>query len=104
MRAQLWMLLDSIRLVEQLRYNLLFRWFVELGRNEEVWQATMLPQNRDRLLAGEVARELFAAVVRQAKRQGLMPSEHVSVDGTMVEAWARELDKSAAAGRLGRGR
>jgi transposase InsO family protein len=77
-------------LVEQLRYNLLFRWFVGLGMNEEVWHATVFTKNRDRLLAGEVAREFFAAVVRQARQQGLMSSEHFSVDGTMLEAWASQ--------------
>ena len=94
LRAQLLMLLYSIRsermLVEQLRYNLLFRWFVGLGLNEEVWHATVFTKNRDRLLAGEVAREFFAAVVRQARQRGLMSSEHFSVDGTMLEAWASQ--------------
>ena len=94
LRAQLLMLLYTIRsermLVEQLEYNLLFRWFVGLGMNEEVWHATVFTKNRDRLLAGEVAREFFSEVVRQAKRQGLMSSEHFSVDGTMVEAWASQ--------------
>ena len=94
LRAQRLMLLCSIRrermLVEQLRYNLLFRWFVGLGMNEEVWHATVFTKNRDRLLEGEVAREFFAAVVRQAQQRGLMSSEHFSVDGTMVEAWASQ--------------
>jgi len=91
-------------LVEQLRYNLLFRWFVGLGMNEEVWHATVFTKNRDRLLAGEVAREFFAAVVRQARQRGLMSSEHFSVDGTMLEAWARGEELPAEAGRVGRGR
>jgi transposase len=94
LRAQLLMLLCSIRsermLVQRLRYNLLFRWFVGLGMNEEVWHATVFTKNRDRLRAGEVAREFFAAVVRQARQQGLMSSEHFSVDGTMLEAWASQ--------------
>lgn len=94
LRAQLLMLLYTIRsermLVEQLRYNLLWRWFVGLGMNEEVWHATVFTKNRDRLLAGEVARELFAAIVQQAKQRGWMSSEHFSVDGTMVEAWASQ--------------
>ena len=93
-KAQLLMLLYSIRsermLIEELRYNLLFRWFVGLAMNEEVWHATVFTKNRDRLLAGEVAREFFASVVRQARRQGLMSSEHFSVDGTMLEAWASQ--------------
>ncbi len=74
LRAQLLMLLYSIRsermLVEQLRYNLLFRWFVGLGMNEEVWHATVFRKKRDRLLEGEVAREFFGAIVRMAKRRG----------------------------------
>lgn len=94
LRAQLLMLLYTIRsermLVEQLRYNLLFRWFVGLGMNEEVWHATVFTKNRDRLLEGDVARQFFAEIVRQAKQRGLMSSEHFSVDGTMVEAWASQ--------------
>jgi transposase len=115
LRAQLLMLLYSIRsermLMEQLRYNLLFRWFVGLGMNEEVWHATVFAKNRDRLLEGEVARAFFGEIVRMAKRRGLMSSEHFSVDGTMVEAWAsqksfqpkqrgsEEKDKPAGGGR-----
>jgi len=94
LRAQLLMLLYTIRsermLVEQLRYNLLFRWFVGLGMSEEVWHATVFTKNRDRLLEGDVARQFFGEIVRQAKQQGLMSSEHFSVDGTMVEAWASQ--------------
>ncbi|MCS6954472.1 MAG: IS5 family transposase [Bryobacteraceae bacterium] len=94
LRALLLMLLYTIRsermLVEQLRYNLLFRWFVGLGMNEEVWHATVFTKNRDRLLEGNVAQEFFAEIVRQAKQRGLMSSEHFSVDGTMVEAWASQ--------------
>jgi transposase len=74
LRAQLLMLLYSIRsermLMEQLRYNLLFRWFVGLGMNEEVWHATVFAKNRDRLLEGEVARAFFGEIVRMAKRRG----------------------------------
>jgi len=94
LRAQLLMLLYTIRsermLVEQLRYNLLFRWFVGLGMNEEVWHATVFTKNRDRLLEGDVARQFFAEIVRQAKQRGLLSSEHFSVDGAMVEAWASQ--------------
>lgn len=94
LRAQLLMLLYSIRserqLMEHLEYNLLFRWFVGLGMNEAVWHATTFTKNRDRLLAGDVARGFFGAVVRQAKRRGLMSSAHFTVDGTMVEAWASQ--------------
>ncbi|GIU75941.1 MAG: hypothetical protein KatS3mg004_3028 [Bryobacteraceae bacterium] len=57
--------------------------------SEEVWHATVFTKNRDRLLEGDVARQFFGEIVRQAKQRGLMSSEHFSVDGTMVEAWAR---------------
>ena len=73
-------------LVEQLRYNLLFRWFVGPGMNEEVWHATVFTKNRDRLLAGEVAREFFAAVVRQARRQeaGSIASIRERITGWLI--------------------
>ena len=58
--------------------------------NEEVWHATVFTKNRDRLLEGDVARQFFGEIVRQAKQRGLMSSEHFSVDGTMVEAWASQ--------------
>jgi transposase len=76
--------------VEQLRYNLLFRLRVGLGMNEDDWLARAFTKNRARLLAGEVAREFFAAVVRQARRQWSMSSEHFSVGGRMLEAWASQ--------------
>jgi transposase len=70
LRAQLLMLLYTIRsermLVEQLRYNLLFRWFVGLGMSEEVWHATVFTKNRDRLLEADVARKFLGEIVRQA--------------------------------------
>ncbi len=58
--------------------------------SEPAWLATTLTKNRERLLAGEVAREFLAAVVRQVRRRGLVSSEHLSVDGTMIEAWASQ--------------
>jgi transposase len=92
LRALLLQLLYSVRsermLMEQLNYNLLFRWFVGLGMNEEVWHPTVFTKNRDRLLEGKVANEFFALVVEQAKRKRLLSSEHFTVDGTLIEAWA----------------
>ena len=92
LRALLLQMLYTVRsermLMEQLDYNLLFRWFVGLSMNEEVWHPTVFTKNRDRLLEGEIAREFFEQVVKQARRQQLLSSEHFTVDGTMIEAWA----------------
>ncbi len=75
-------------LMEQLDYNLLFRWFVGLGMDAEVWDATVFSKNRERLIAGEVAQKFFAAVRQQAEQAGLLSDEHFTVDGTLIEAWA----------------
>jgi len=92
LRVLLLQLLYSVRserlLMEQLNYDLLFRWFVGLNMDDKVWDATVFSQNRDRLLGGEVARAFFEAVVKQARAAGLMSDEHFSVDGTLIEAWA----------------
>jgi transposase len=94
LRALLLQMLYTIRsermLVEQIEYNLLFRWFVGLGMDERVWDATSFTKNRDRLLAGEVAQEFFAAVVVAARRLRLLSDERFTVDGTLIEAWASE--------------
>jgi len=74
--------------MEQLEYNLLFRWFVGLSANEPVWHATVFTKNRDRLLAGAVAEEFFSVIVSQARRKRLLSDDHFTVDGTLVEAWA----------------
>jgi transposase len=91
-RALLLQILYSVRserlLVEQLDYNLLFRWFVGLSLDEAVWDASTFSQNRDRLLAGEIAQAFFAQVLAQARRQHGLSSEHFTVDGTLIEAWA----------------
>jgi transposase len=73
---------------EQLDYKLLFRWFVGLGMDAEVWDATVFTKNRERLIAGEVAQQFFAAVRAQAEGAGLLSDEHFTVDGTLIEAWA----------------
>lgn len=75
-------------LMEEMDYNLLFRWFVGLEMDDEVWDVTVFTKNRERLLAGEVAQKFFAAVVEQARALGLLSDEHFTVDGTLIEAWA----------------
>ena len=94
LRALLLQMLYSVRsermLVEQMEYNLLFRWFVGLGMSERVWDATSFTKNRDRLLSGEVAQAFFAAVVAAARKLRLLSDEHFTVDGTLIEAWASE--------------
>lgn len=92
LRALLLQLLYSVRsermLMEQLQYNLLFRWFVGLSADEPVWHPTVFTKNRDRLLEGAVAEEFFTLVLEQARRKRLLSSEHFTVDGTLIEAWA----------------
>ena len=92
LRALLLMVLYSVRserqLMEQLNYNLLFRWFVGLEMDDEVWDVTVFTKNRDRLLEAEVAKEFLAQVVSQARAKGLTSDEHFTVDGTLLEAWA----------------
>jgi transposase len=92
LRALLLQALYSIRsermLVEQLEYNLLFRWFVGLNMSEPAWNHAVFSKNRERLLAGDVAHELFACVVEQARELKLLSDEHFTVDGTLIEAWA----------------
>jgi transposase len=75
-------------LMEELDYSLLFRWFVGLAIDDEVWDATVFSKNRDRWIAGEVAVRFFAAVRGQLERSGWLSDEHFTVDGTMLEAWA----------------
>jgi transposase len=92
LRALLLQAFYSIRserqLMEQLGYNLLFRWFVGLAMDAPVWDASTFSKNRDRLLAGDVAQRFLAAVVGQRRVRALMSDEHFSVDGTLIQAWA----------------
>jgi transposase len=92
LRAQLLQMLYTIRserlLMEEMDYNLLFRWFVGLNADDEVWDPTSFTKNRDRLLQADVAKEFLARVVAQANVQGLTSDEHFTVDGTLLEAWA----------------
>jgi transposase len=94
LRALLLQLLYSIRserlLMEQLQYNLLFRWFVGLSMDAPVWNHSTFSKNRDRLLEADVAKAFFAAIVRQASAAGLLSDEHFTVDGTLLEAWASQ--------------
>jgi len=92
LRALLLQVFFSIRserlLVEQIDYNLLFRWFVGLGMDDAVWNHAVFSKNRDRLLTSEVAQRFFAEVNRQAKKY--MSDEHFTVDGTLIQAWASQ--------------
>jgi transposase len=92
LRALLLQVLYTVRsermLMEQLDYNLLFRWFVGLNMDDEVWHATVYTKNRDRLLQADVARNFFELVVAEAKQLDLMSDEHFTVDGTLLEACA----------------
>ncbi|MCW6534053.1 IS5 family transposase [Sphingomonas lycopersici] len=92
LRALLLQAFYSIRserqLMEQIDYNLLFRWFVGLSMDASVWDATVFTKNRDRLLEGDVATKFLAAVVAQARSRNLLSDEHFSVDGTLIDAWA----------------
>ena len=76
------------QLMEQLDYNLLFRWFVGLSMDERVWDATVYSKNRDRLVAGDVAARFVQAVLQGERVRRLLSEEHFSVDGALIEAWA----------------
>ena len=92
LRAQLLQMLYSIRserlLMEEIDYSMLFRWFVGLNLDEEVWDPTVFTKNRDRLLEAAVAKQFLAQVVEQAGAKGLTSNEHFTVDGALLEAWA----------------
>lgn len=84
----LFTLRSETQLMEHLRYNLLYRWFVGLQIDEEVWDVTVFTKNRDRLIQGEVAQKFFQQVLEQAEAKKLLSEEHFTVDGTMIDAWA----------------
>jgi len=92
LRALVLQLLYSVRserlLMEQLDYNLLFRWFVGLNMDDPIWDATVFTKNRQRLLDGDIAQAFFEQVLAQARAQRLLGDEHFTVDGTLIEAWA----------------
>src|SRR5229473_1172371 len=76
------------QLMDRLEFDLLFRWFVGLGVDDAAWDHSTFSKNRDRLLEGEIARKFLAAVLAQPRVKRLLSSEHFSVDGTLIEAWA----------------
>ena len=92
LRSLLLMILYSVRsetqLIEQLRYNLLFRWFVGLEMDDAVWVATVFSKNRERLIEGAVSQRMLQAVLEEAKAHNLLSEEHFTVDGTLIQAWA----------------
>src|ERR1041385_2461902 len=92
LKATILMALYTVRserqFCEQLNYNLLFRWFLDMDMTEQGWEHSSFTRNRERLLKHEVAEKFFYAVVEQAKRERLTSSEHFTVDGTLIEAWA----------------
>src|SRR6202451_3629181 len=94
LRALLLQVLYTIRsermLMEQLEYNLLFRWFVGLNADDPVWVPSVFSKNRDRLMEGDVAQKFFDRILAQAEAANLTSDEHFSVDGTLIEAWASQ--------------
>lgn len=88
------------QIMERLEYDLLFRWFVGLGVDEASWDPTTFGKNRDRLLAGDVAHKFLGAVLAHPRVKRLLSTEHFSVDGTLIEAWASM--KSFPARRMAR--
>ena len=92
LRALLLQVLYTVRsermLMEQLDYNLLFRWFVGLNMDDPIWDPTVFTKNRERLLEGDVAQAFFERVLAQARSRQLLSNEHFTVDGTLIEAWA----------------
>jgi transposase len=92
LKALLLQVLYTIRsegqLIEHLRYNLLYRWFVGLAPDDRIWDETVFSKNRNRLLEGEIAESFFQAVIQKAEERGLVSGDHFTVDGTLVEAWA----------------
>ena len=92
LRALLLQAFFSVRserqLMEQLTYNIMFRWFVGLSMDASVWDVTVFTKNRDRLLEGDIARRFLAAILVDPQVKPLLSDEHFSVDGTMIEAWA----------------
>lgn len=94
LRALLLQILYTIRserqLMEQLNYNLLFRWFVGLNPDDAVWVPTVFTKNRDRLVDGNIAEAFLHAILKTADTRGLLSHEHFTVDGTLLEAWASQ--------------
>ena len=91
-RAMLLQAFYSIRserqLMERLEFDLLFRWFVGIGVDDEAWDHSTFSKNRERLLEGDIAAKLLSAVLSQPRVKRLLSTDHFSVDGTLIEAWA----------------
>ena len=106
LRASLLQAFYSVRserqLMEQINYNLLFRWFVGLGIDDAVWDHSTFSKNRDRLLGADVAAKFLEAVLRHPKVTRFLSDDHFSVDGTLVEAWASLKSFRAKDGRTSR--
>src|SRR3990172_4749391 len=102
LRALLLQCLYSVRserlLMEQLDYNLLFRWFAGLNMDDPVWDFTVFSKNREWLLEADVARAFFAEIGQLAREKGLLSDEHFTVDGTLIEAWAGQKSFKPRAG------
>src|SRR5206468_9278420 len=92
LRALLLQALFTVRserqLIQQITYNMLFRWFVGLAMDAPVWDVTVFTKNRDRLLEGDIARGFLTAILADPQVKPLLSAEHFSVDGTLIEAWA----------------
>ena len=103
LRALLLQAFYSVRserqLMEQLDYNLLFRWFVGLSLDDPIWDPTVFTKNRDRLFQGDIAQAFFAAVLSQARQADLVSAEHFTVDGTLLENGARIIERASIVGR-----
>lgn len=92
LKASLLQAFYSIRserqVVEQVGYNILFRWFLDMSLDEKPWDATVFTKNRDRLLEADISAHFFASVLGQARKKRLLSDDHFTVDGTLLEAWA----------------
>ena len=90
------------QLVEQLNYNLLYRWFVGLSPDDAIWDATTFTKNRERLQNGDVFQKFMSKLLHHPQVKPLLSDEHFSVDGTLIEAWAKLTEGSASRKRSGR--
>ena len=92
LKASLLQIIYGIRserqLMEQIQFNMLYRWFLDLALDQEIWVPTVYSHNRDRLLCSDVARTFLSEIVQQATSKGFVSNEHFSVDGTLLQAWA----------------
>lgn len=103
LRAMVLQVLYTVRserlLMEQLNYNLLFRWFVGLSMDDTVWNHSVFSKNRDRLLDGDIAESFLKQVIQVAREKGFLSDEHFTIDGTLIEAWASQKSFQAKRGK-----